>query len=329
MRVRLAGAALALAVASAGHTQAASVPTISMMSYNVRGLPWPIARGRPAALDAIAGRLRDLRASGRQPHVVALQEAFVPEAKAIGAAAGYRYVAFGPGTEDWAPAANAQDRSFAAAGSVFKGEGVGKHVDSGLAIFSDYPILSVRRIVYPVCAGYDCLAAKGAMIARVAVPGIDRPLALVDTHLNSNASAGVPRSRSLYAYRRQLDTLSGFIAAQVPRDTPLLIAGDFNTGPRIARRGYFQTHMLSTMASASRLCDPPARCGADTAFSMRRARDWLMYRSSPLVDFVATGFTAPFGHAADGSMLSDHVGILATYEVVKRDVASSLRLATR
>src|SRR3569833_3219358 len=71
-------------------------PTLSVLTYNVHGLPWPIASDRDSALEAIGGRLRLLRARGEQPHIVLLQEAFTDAAKRIAAQSGYPYAALGP-----------------------------------------------------------------------------------------------------------------------------------------------------------------------------------------------------------------------------------------
>src|SRR4051812_5264204 len=73
---------------------------LRILSYNVEGLPWPVASGRAAAADRIASTLRALREQGRQPQVVALQEAFSAAAKRIGRNGGYSYAAYGPSTDD-------------------------------------------------------------------------------------------------------------------------------------------------------------------------------------------------------------------------------------
>jgi len=49
---------------------------ISVLTYNVKGLPWPAAWGRAAALRKIGGELARLRREGRQPDVVLIQEGF-------------------------------------------------------------------------------------------------------------------------------------------------------------------------------------------------------------------------------------------------------------
>lgn len=313
-------------------------PSLSVLSYNVHGLPWPVARDRPAALEAIAAGLRTLRLEGQQPHLVALQEAFVPDAKAIGRRAGYRYFAFGPGQNDAAPSQSDADRAFAQAGSYWKGEKEGKRADSGLAIFSDYPIIAVRRIAYGTCAGFDCLSNKGAMAAEVAVPGLAAPVTFVNTHLNSNHASFASDERALYAYRRQIDMFGAFVANVAPAGSHLLIAGDFNVGHTIARRAYFSSRLLRGRYGLSAVqlnCWRGSSCiakeDAGVRLSLKRARDWLLYRSSAMPGFVPVGLSAPFGPSADGSMLSDHVGIAAAYRLSAgpRNSGSLIHLASR
>lgn len=313
----------------------APVRTVSLMTYNVHGLPWPIASDRPAALRAIVAQLRTMRAAGRQPGIVALQEAFVPEAKAIGRAAGYRYAVFGPDADLVSAAPMSMlDRAFAAAGGLFSGERVGRHEDSGLAIFSDYPIVGVQRMSYGVCAGYDCLANKGAVAARILVPGMATPITVVDTHLNSNTAAGVTPARAIYAYRRQLDQFSGFLASAGANVGPLLVAGDFNVGHDPARRTDFAAQMFggpATLRAAVATCRIAPECPVDQPRgmleSLGRAKDWLMYRSSPAIALQPVGLGAPFGRGIDGTMLSDHVGIMARYRIDPRVVPVTVAVA--
>lgn len=296
--------------------------SVSVMTYNVHGVPWPVAEDRSSALSAIAAQLRQMRAAGRQPGIVALQESFVPDAKAIGAAAGYRYVAFGAPAEAVAAPETAQDRQFVADGSMLRGERVGKHVGSGLAIFSDYPILAVRRISYPVCAGYDCLANKGAMAALIAVPGVAGPVTVIDTHLNSNGATGVAEPRALYAYRRQIDVLSQFISSVARPGGTMLVAGDFNVGRDIARRAYFAQHMFggpTALTGGSLKCRESRTClvtqPADIAFSTGRAKDFLLYRPSIGAAVRPLALSAPFGRGPDNAMLSDHIGVMVRYRI--------------
>jgi len=314
-----------LSVAASGPAAA-----LSVMTYNVKGLPWPIAWGRGEALDSIGARLGALRAQGRQPHIVALQEAFTDEAKTIGHAAGYAYVANGPGTEarDDAPM-NATDRSFASAARWSKGETQGKLVDSGLQILSDYPIVHVRRQAFPAfaCAGYDCLANKGVLLVSIAVPGTRIPVDILDTHLNSRTASGVPDARSLYAYRRQVAFVGRFIAAHHDPASPLIMAGDYNMGPRPSRRDvlFGQIRDWSRDHGQQRVRDGLSHCMADSSdaitrssdarWILKRARDWQFMIDGAHVALDAVRATVTFGHDANGDMLSDHIGFAVDYRL--------------
>lgn len=333
----LATAALAHTPATASSVAHPAAHDVSLMTYNVHGLPWPITDDRSADLLAIGTQLRTMRTTGDQPGIVVLQEAFVANAKAIGRTAGYRYSAFGPG-EDAAATVPRTDGDFVSDGSRMVGERLGKHVDSGLAIFSDYPILAVRRMAYPVCAGYDCLANKGAVAALIAVPGVATPIIVVDTHLNSNTASGAASPRAIYAYRRQLDLLATFIASLGAGDRPILVAGDFNVGQDLARRTHFDLRMLGGEASlqtAVATCRIAPRCAvaepSDMATSIGRAKDWMMYRPSSTVQIRPIGLAAPFGRTADGTMLSDHVGVSVRYRIdtLKAPIVSPTAMASR
>lgn len=302
-------------------------PGLSVMTYNIEGLPWPVRLGREAAFAKIGARLEALRMVGEQPHIVALQEAFTGRARRIGVDGGYRYIADGPDRDLPGAVATADpDKAFQRGASFLSGERSGKWVGSGLQILSDYPILSVRRMAFPryACAGFDCLANKGAMLVMIQVPGIGEPIAVVNVHLNSRRASHVGDDRSLYAYRRQIDALDSFLSANLKPGTPLIVAGDFNVGPRPSRQDYFAAHMLKwgerapgIIKDALRSCSASvALCGAmpsDAAFSLRRGRDWQLAVPGDRVALAVHGLSVPFGHDVDGAMLSDHVGYVAYY----------------
>lgn len=332
----------ALAIVGSAHAAspgervpAPATSRLSVMTYNVKGLPWPLASGRPAAMIAIASRLWAMRQVHRQPDVVALQEAFGADAKAIGRAAGYRYMAVGPGVADVSTIGlNGSDRRFLVRGSMFDGEGIGKRLDSGLVIFSDYPIAAVRRIVYPVCAGYDCLANKGALAVTILGPG-GQPVAVLNTHLNSGHASGVPKPRRYYAYGRQVAQVAAFAAAIEATGVPLLLAGDFNVGHDPVRRRAFGAWLASArsapaVAAADCRIDPGCSIVAtpSLAESLHRAKDWLMYRASTTTRIRPTAISAPFGRERDGAMLSDHIGIAASY-LLEPLRAAGVRLARK
>lgn len=304
---------------------------LSILTYNVNALPWPLATGRDEAVARIAARLRGLRATGRHPRVVLLQEAFTETAKRIGRDAGYRHVAFGPGLEAAATGRlAASDAAFLAAASPLTGEGLGKFADSGLQILSDYPILSIRRAAFPAhaCAGFDCLANKGMVAALIAVPGSRTPVAIINTHLNARKASGVAPGRALQAYRRQWEALDGFRAEVVPPDVPIVLAGDLNVGKspeRLALAHAVVGRWLGSTAGVSsggvlRACfEPGVRCGRalprDALRALRHNKDWQVALPKDGVALVPQAIDVPFGAEADGTMLSDHVGYAVRYRL--------------
>jgi endonuclease/exonuclease/phosphatase family metal-dependent hydrolase len=296
---------------------------LSVMTYNVEGLPWPARFGRGDALARIGERLALMRAIGVQPRIVVLQEAFSDDAKAIRAASGHRYAVLGPDAAlAGEPAASRSDRAFAGQGSFLKGERSGKLLDSGLVILSDYPVLSVKRAAFPVaaCAGYDCLANKGMVMAVVAVPGRPEPIAIVNVHLNSKRASGVSVERADAAFRRQVRALDRFLAANRAPGMPMIVAGDFNIGHSATRRalvmrvlarhhGTTPRDVLTDCAERNPACRD--RLTADARASRSRAKDWQFLLPGSNAELTVRRVTTPFGRERDGSMLSDHVGYTA------------------
>ncbi len=300
--------------------------TLSVLSYNVEGLPWPAASGRSAAADEIAASLVAQRRAGTAPHVVALQEAFGPDQKRIGREAGYSYAAFGP-SHRFASASpqTTDDRRFVDQASAWLGETLGKHANSGLAVFSDYPIVWTKRIAYPdyACAGWDCLANKGALAVALAVPGYSQPIVVVDTHLNSRSASHAASARSLYAYQRQVDLLQRFVDQSAEGAGAVILTGDFNVGLDPVRQAYLGRHLLSAddlaLAAEETECGQNCREMADpaavTAANLKGAKSLIAFHDT--VSSLAPGSRPDiFGRKPDGAMLSDHIGLAVRFRSV-------------
>jgi hypothetical protein len=250
---------------------------LSVMAYNIEGLPWPLAPDRSAAFSGIEERLRDLRLRGQQPQVLVLEEAFTPGARAVGRASGYRSVAVGKG---------------------------GMAFGSGLEIATELPILGVKRFTYRDCAGFDCLAAKGALLATIGLAkGVQ--LQIAATHLNSHKASGSDDSHANQAYFAQVDELSRFILANRDPKLPLLVVGDFNTYPP-TRRAY-----LARESQLWRADDALDRMGVN----VWRGKDRQFFASGGSVSVKPLGITIPFGREADGTMISNHVGYAIHYRL--------------
>ncbi len=325
----LAGAISAPALARpAGAT---APQRLTVLTYNVKGLPWPLASGRPEALARISVRLRAMRAAGKQPHIVVLQEAFTDAAKRIGRDAGYRYIVNGPSMSQRDQLAmTGDDRRFAAQASWLKGEGQGKLVDSGLQILSDLPVIGTARAAFPhfACAGYDCLANKGVLLVTVQAPGAPTPIAIATAHLNSGRASGVGTERARYAYRRQIDFLGAFFNRHRDPAVPLILAGDFNVGKAPGRRSALLTNVGGWWSSGSRFAyrDGLGACLAkgsgdtpdlaDARYVRARARDWQFVTSGQAISVEAARISVPFGRRdPSGAMLSDHIGYAIDYRL--------------
>lgn len=300
--------------------------TLSVLTYNVEGVPWPFAWNRPPAFARIADRLRTLREAGRNPQIVLLQEAFTADAEAIGRDAGYPYVVRGPSESDLNGAPpSAADGGFEAAARWWHGETGGKLVGSGLMLLSDYPVLRIRRMAYPAfaCAGFDCLANKGALLVTVRIPGAPAPVDIVTTHLNSRYHSFVSDERSLYAYRRETDFLSAFIRRWHDPDDPLIVGGDFNAG-RAPQRWSALREAVAGWGGAAPFQDAisdvvhdriarGAPLPGDVHAILERAEDWQFFAPGRNAALAALAVSIPFGHEPDGSQLSDHIGYTALY----------------
>ncbi|RVT91275.1 endonuclease/exonuclease/phosphatase family protein [Sphingomonas crocodyli] len=301
---------------------------ISVLTYNVEALPWPIKSGRGEDLARIAERLRMLRQAGVAPHIVVLQEAFTEDARAIGRLAGYRYQAFGPAAE-----ASRTDMplpaDFVAKRSWYLGERSAPVLSSGLAIFSDFPILATRSAAFAACAGLDCGANKGVLVATVKAPGMAEPIEIATTHLNCRKSSMTSPQRNLTAYRAQLDAVDRLIGGT---KHVRLFAGDFNVHS-IGRLEALQAHgrrWNMAPATAMGVVRKPAmfcgqgrgECGLDLPIAsnlpLAHATDWQFFAGTDATAIRPVRRLPLFGREADGTMLSDHIGYSVVYRVSER-----------
>jgi endonuclease/exonuclease/phosphatase family metal-dependent hydrolase len=295
---------------------------LSVMTYNVKALPWPAAWERGPALTAIGQGMADMRELKSQPQVVLLQEAFTDDAKAIARQAGYRHIAIGP---QQAPAAAAPlGEGFAAAARWDRGELSESLLDSGLVILSDYPIVRSRNFAFPrgACAGFDCLAAKGAMIAWVAVPDAPRPIAIINTHLNSRRSTHVASKRADQAYVWQVDAVRRFISENIDQDTPVIFGGDFNAGQAPQRLAALAKPMLDAseqdgLSTALTLRGIPDSTRDEMIQIVKRNKDKLLSRDGAGIGLAPRHASVPFGIRSAPAPLSDHAGFAIVYAMVR------------
>lgn len=283
---------------------------LSVLTYNVRGLPWPLASNRGKALREIGRELAEMRREGRQPDVVLIQEGFRSEIGDLVRESGYAYWAQGPAREE----RTAFGGVIVAARDLLRGEGFGKLTGAGLHVLSDAPILEVRTAAYNNCAGFDCLANKGAMLVRLQPEWSPTPIDVVNTHMNARKASGAPGARTLPAHHGQTEELAAFLKANRDEQLPLLVGGDFNI--RNSPQRYYFNALERPYAVVSEYCSQPGSgCGANAADAT--AEPWLrtqdlqgfgqgMVRIQPLdSQYLFEGKAA----------LSDHPAYLVRYQL--------------
>lgn len=309
---------------------------LGVLLWNVEGLPWPIRSGREPRLAAMADWIAKRRAAGHGPDILILHKAFVPAASRIAGAAGYRSILPGPAVDrprhmpiPIPPAGHAES------GRWWKGEGIGKWLDSGLYVATDLPLFE-RRGGRPLpayssdafyadsCAGYDCLANKGGMIVHLAVPGAPAPLTIFNTHRNSREPSGVSIARAEAAHvmqTRENDALlHGFGGTGA-----MIAAGDFNnyrTGDRIGRFANDPTFRLAAKGAGMH-----ARAAAMTdAKAWVDAYDLLGFRSSDTLRVEPLAVATLFD-GKNGPRLSDHDAQYIVFRLSWRGDAPALPVA--
>lgn len=293
---------------------------IRVLTYNVAGIPWPVRKGPLASLDRIGHELAAMRARGEGPDVLLLQEAFIGEAGRIVELAGYRNFVRGPKRADPAPATapGLEAEKALRAKQILRGEGVGKWLNSGLYVASDYPILERHAAAFRACAGFDCLSNKGIVLVRLAVPGVPTPLEVFTTHMNSRKKAGVPDPRSTLAHGFQVDEIDVFLSEHRDPRRPLVFGGDFNTGGAPYRFDYASSRWLSHLADeycTIEADDCEIRLSYDGDEPWLDTQDLQGFLDGSEVRVRPIRIEAMFDEPIDGTLLSDHDGLFVEYRL--------------
>lgn len=100
--------------------------------------------------------------------------------------------------------------------------GNAKVLTGGVMIFSKWPIVLEKQVVYKASASGDSLAAKGAIYAEINKEG--KIYHIFGTHLQAGGDDSEKQAR-----QKQIVELNNFIASlNIPATDPVLIGGDFN-----------------------------------------------------------------------------------------------------
>lgn len=283
-----------------------SVMHLRILLWNVEGLPWPGRTSRQADLNRMTRWLAARRAAGKGPDILILHEAFTKTARRIVLAGRYRSILAGPSRDEKRQSPAAASPPVPRSGpNWFGGEGLGKWVGSGLYVATDLPVIAQMREAFgeSSCAGFDCLANKGAHWAAVAVPGAPGLLAIFNTHRNALTASGAKPRHAEDAHVRQTRENDALLA-HIPDETALIAAGDFDdyrAGDRIGRFAADPRFRLVVPAPRYRARSAPMQ---DVA-AWESATDLLGYRSSKTLEIEPVAMASLFD-GKNGPRLSDH-----------------------
>lgn len=296
---------------------------ISVLNYNVAGLPWPIRKKRKNQIRIIGYLLGEMRAVNAEPDIVLLEEAFTMKSNPIPDFGGYPNVVGGPKRNHKAEKLPRElNPEFYDERSFWKGEKVGKLVNSGLAILSNFPIL--EKQVHPyrrgACAGFDCIANKGMVVAIIQIPGVPEPIAVFNTHMQAIDASGVSLERSRTAHNLQADEMVEFLTSDLmARGIPLIVAGDFNTKHDEGLMRYISNNE-NPIHTVRYYCtqvvdDCKIRMSFDSDAPWMDTQDLQAFFSGSRVTIRPIAIEAIFDRPVEGKTLSDHDGYFVEYRL--------------
>ncbi len=313
-----------MACHAAGAPEIVEVPegkramTLTVLTYNVEGLGFPARSGRARELRQIGERLSAMRTAGTGPDIVLFQEMFSGAAKNAVMSTGYPAITPGP-RRTTQPFESTREK-LPGKSSIKRGEVGIKFQGSGLAIASRFPIMTtdVRAFGARSCAGLDCLANKGIMLARIYVPGLPTPIDVYDTHMNSRGASKAPAPRNLAAHDRQALEASEFIDNTHDDNFPVIFGGDFNmrrSEPRWANFTRYQSMTLVHHFCSEKTSGCDVRMSWDGDEPWMDTQDLQFFWPGTAVSVRPIRVEAVFDGNPDSPKLSDHDGFMVTYRL--------------
>jgi endonuclease/exonuclease/phosphatase family metal-dependent hydrolase len=292
--------------------------TLKVLTYNIEGLGFPARKGRARELQQIGARLAAMHSAGTGPDIVLFQEMFSSAAKKAVADSGYPAIA--PGPRRTTRAFESTREKLPGKSKLKRGE-IGVHfTGSGLAIASRHPIVSMDIRAYGTrsCAGLDCLANKGIMLARIFIPGVPTPIDVYDTHMNSRGASKASETRSRAAHDRQALEASEFIDRTHDDKYPVILGGDFNmrhSEPRWENFSRYQSLSLVHRVCADRSSGCEVKLSWDGDAPWMDTQDLQFFWSGTVASIRPIRVEALFDGSPDSPQLSDHDGYMVTYRL--------------
>ena len=268
---------------------------LEVLSYNVKGLPWPVGtvNGKSAKkrCKLIGEELAELRRLGTAPQVVVLQEMMVEDCDQLLIRSGYPH-------------------------SYWQVKEEGRTYGTGLAFLSEFPLQGLQKILYGNnCSGTDCWAHKGVIGVKVTIPELPEPVAIVTTHLQAGRENDDIRLK-------QMDQMIGeFLPLMGVSHLVQIFAGDFNSKPSRPSYDYFLN--LSGLFDAGQVCLKSTlscqsvfggRSEPENIWEDTHDRQFFHVPSASVLRMFPTQVLLRFsGDPVLGPELSDHFGYQVDY----------------
>jgi len=292
--------------------------TLRVLTFNIEGLGFPARKGRETELAQIGAKLSAMRVAGTGPDVVMFQEMFSGAAKNAVAATGFPAIISGP--QRTTRSSQPKPDKLPGKSKLKRGE-VGMHfAGSGLAIASQYPIIYSDMLPFGsrACAGLDCLANKGIMLARIAIPGVPTPVDLYNTHMNSRGASKAPLNRNTAAHDRQAQEASRFIDDTHDDAFPVIFGGDFNM--RRSEQRWENFTKYQSLSLVHKVCADKSS-GCEVKMSWDGDEPWMdtqdlqFFWNGDKVRIRPIRVEAMFDGSPGMPQLSDHDGFMVTYKI--------------
>ncbi|WP_240138701.1 endonuclease/exonuclease/phosphatase family protein [Streptomyces sp. MUM 178J] len=298
LSVVAATAAVPPAAYAAGSPTGSAVGSLTVLTYNVAGLPEPLSGSKPAKnTKVISQRINSY-------DIVNVQEDFAYHADLIKHDEHpYRTP---PSVPEWVPVP-------------------GVPFSDGLNTLSDFKLRKLDRVTWDRCAGYDCLTPKGFTYLRLELPG-GTSLDLYNAHMN----AGSGTEKKLRVRRDNVRQLSDYIKKH-SADRAVIVTGDTNS--RYTRPG----DIIRELRDDNGLTDawvqlvkggttPEVDESAPTCKESAECEllDKVFYRSGPGLTLDAVRYGNEYAEFLDskGKPLSDHNPPAVTFTFTRGEEAA-------
>ena len=270
---------------------------LKVLTFNIKGLPLPrVGRDR---FEKIGNYLKTLREQGRGFDVVLIQEAFSRPSRRINEFAHFPYQIFGP-----------------------KRHGI--KTGSGLVILSELPIRLRNSLVYQDAAGWDKLSHKGVMLAELNLPGMNRPILVLNTHMQAgpDRAPGVSHDETDTIRLRQIMQAKDFLMDNTSRQDIVIFGGDFNFSYNRTPEHYEAFLEGNSFLNSGHHCSSNPTCfkDAESRHSWSNAIDHVFFQPpwNHDVSIAPQTYKTRFNQI-DDPILSDHVARQVNFVIETND----------